>query len=462
MNTEKRERGITPGISRQIGSFSATNIVVANIIGAGIFTTSGILAGYLPGPLAVLSCWLFGGLIAIAGALCYAELATRMPFEGAEYIYLKTLYHPVLGFLTGWTSLIVGFSAPIAASAIGFSEYTFAGLNGDLISLQPGMLMIAKKAVAVAIIAIFTAIHYTGVRRGSRIQNILTIVKIAIVIGIAVAGLAAGKGAWSNIGFRESVGPWSWPSFGTAMMLVMFAYSGWNASAYIAGELKNPRRTLRVSLISGTGIVIVLYLAINIFLFHTIPYQQIRGTVVAVEQASVIAFGSWMGKGLSLMVGLALLSSLSAFIIIGPRVYFAMARDKLFLPFASKVHPGYGVPGRSIIIQGVIAMVMVSIGSFEQLLVYLGFGLSIFPWLAVAGIFIARKRKTGESTAVKVPWYPFVPLFFLISMLALMAVAFYNRPFESGAAIVSVVAGIPVYFIWVRALGGGKKINENF
>ena len=459
MHRKDEELNRNSQVTREIGAFTATSIVVANIVGTGIFTTSGILAGQLPSPGWILLCWIFGGFIAIFGALCYAELATRMPEEGAEYTYLKKLYHPVLGFLTGWTSFFVGFSAPIAAAAIGFSEYLYAGLDDRLLVLGSSQLIVVKKATAISIILIFTFLHYVGLRTGARVQNLLTVLKIVIVSGLASVGLLFGEGNWSNISF-QSGGSFEWTAIGTAMMLVMFSYSGWNASAYVAGELKQPRRTLPLSLITGTGIVIVLYLAVNLFIFHALPYSELRGTIAVVERASVSAFGHWMGKGLSIMVALALLSSLSAYIMIGPRVYFAMARDRLFFPFAAKVHPRYHVPSRSIVVQGAIAVLMVLVGTFEQLLVYIGFALGIFPWLAVAGLFIARKRGVGDSSAVKVLGYPIVPIFFLVSTLALMVVAYMSRPVESTAAIVTVVAGIPCYILWVKAVKVPREATE--
>jgi len=438
-------------VRREIGVVTATCIVVANTVSTGIFTTTGIISGMLPGSAWVLLCWGFGGLLAIAGALCYAELSTRMPEEGAEYVYLKRLYHPVLGFLTGWTSFIVGFSAAIAAAAIAFSEYIYAGIAGNGF-LETMPLPLLKKLVAVLIIVLFTAVHYVGRKLGSRVQIVLTIVKIAIILGLSGFGLARGGGHLPDISFGDG-GSFDWIAIGTSMMLVMFAYSGWNASAYVAGELKNPRRTLTLSLAVGTLVVIALYIMINLFIFQTLPFQSVRGEITIVERAAVGAFGDWMGRGISLMIAVALLSSLSAYIIIGPRVYFAMARDRLFLPFAAKLHPRYNVPSRSIAIQGAIAVVMVMVGSFEQLLVYLGFALGIFPWLAVFGIFIVRRRRIGEETAVRVRWYPVIPGFFLVSMLFLMAIAYINRPLESSAAIVTILAGVPFYLLWVRTVG---------
>ena len=441
-------------LERKLGGFSATAIVVANMIGTGIFTMSGLLAANLPNPGWVLLCWLFGGVIAIAGALCYAELATRMPEAGGEYVYLKKLYHPALGFLAGWTSLIVGFSAPIAAAAMGFSEYIYAGLNSRLLHLDSLQLAVFNKGIAVLIIVIFTFLHYFGLRLGSRVQNVLTVMKILIVAGLAFVGLLFGNGSGPSLSLRgESTGAMA---IGTAMMLVMFAYSGWNASAYIAGEIRHPKKTIPLSLIGGTSIVIVLYLAINFFIFRMVPYSDLKGVIPVVETAAVQAFGEGMGRVISLLVGVGLLSCLSAFIMIGPRVYYAMARDRLFFPFAADVHPRHKVPGKSILIQGSIAVVMVLIGSFEQLIIYIAFALNIFLWLAVVGVFLARKQKVGEESAVRVWGYPFVPLFFLIASLVLMVFNYMNRPMESSAALLTVLIGIPCYFLWVRGVAKSK------
>jgi APA family basic amino acid/polyamine antiporter len=441
-------------LERKLGAFTATAIVVANMIGTGIFTTSGLLAANLPSPGWVLLCWLFGGVIAIAGALCYAELATRMPEAGGEYVYLKKLYHPSLGFLAGWTSLIVGFSAPIAAAAMGFAEYIHAGLNSQLLHLDATQLVLFKKGLAVSIIALFTFLHYFGLRLGSRVQNVLTILKILIVAGLAFVGLLFGNGSGPSLSLAgESSGIMA---IGTAMMLVMFSYSGWNASAYIAGEIRQPKKNIPVSLLGGTSIVIILYLAINFFIFRMVPFSDLKGTIPVVEMAAVQAFGEGMGKVFSLLVGVGLLSCLSAFIMIGPRVYYAMARDRLFFPFAADVHPRHKVPGKSIIVQGTIAVLMVLIGSFEQLIIYIAFALNIFLWLAVVGVFLARKRKVGEESAVKVWGYPYVPLFFLVASLVLMVFNYVNRPMESSAALLTVLFGIPCYFLWVK--GVGKKI----
>lgn len=447
----------THKLKRQISLTTATALVVANMIGSGIFITTGIIADKVPGPGWVILCWIVGGLIAISGALCYAELSTRMPEVGGEYVYLKKLYHPIFGFLTGWTSLIVGFSAPIAGSALSFSEYIFAGI--DIPTTEE--LILPKKMTAILIILIFTSVHYLGVRLGSKVQNLLTLFKIFIVLGLATIGIAIGGGHGLNVSFHSNTS-FNTLTFGTAMMLVMFSYCGWNASAYIAGELKNPKKNLPVSLLGGTLIVMVLYLAINLFILYALPFSELKGTIPVVEAASVRTFGPWMGKAMSVLVAVALLSSLSAFIMIGPRVYFAMAKDRLFFTFAAKVHPRYEVPGRSIIVQGFIAITMVTVSSIEPLLLYIVFALNIFPWLAVVGLFIARKRGIGEDTAVKVKGYPFVPIIFLAASLLLMIVMYLDRPLESTAAVVTVLLGIPFYFLWIKGVHISNKIFSKY
>jgi APA family basic amino acid/polyamine antiporter len=428
-------------VDRKVGLLTATSLVVANMIGAGIFTTSGIMAGMLPGVHWIFLCWIAGGTIALAGALCYAELATRMPEEGGEYAYLRKLYHPVLGFLTGWISFVVGFTVAIAASAMAFAEYVLPEA-AESSSLQ-------HKTVALILIAGFTVAHYLGISVGSRLQNVLTGTKVVIILGLAGAGLVLG-GDGSSLSPVPEVAPTGSFALGAAMMLVMFSYSGWNASAYIAEEVAHPGRNLPRSLVAGTCMVIGLYLLMNLFIFHALPYGVAAGSIAVVRTASVAVFGEWMGTALGYLVAVALLSSLSAFIMLGPRVYFAMARDGLFFRFASAVHPRFQVPGRSILVQGAIAMIMVLVGSFEQLLIYLGFSLSVFPFLTVAGIFIARKRMIGESTAVRVPGYPYVPLFFLTCTFVLMVLAYWSRPLESTAAVLTVLLGIPAYLLWIR------------
>ena len=254
-------------LQRKLGLFPATNIVVANMIGAGIFTTTGLLMAGLNNPFLMLALWVIGGIIALCGAFSYGELGAAMPGAGGEYLFLSRLYHPVFGFLSGWVSFIVGFSAPIAASAMGFSEYFCRALPVIPIWLQSNGIMNpagTKTALSVSVILIFTLIHFRGIRSGALIQNILTLLKVALIIFLLLAGFLSGNGDLTNFGSGGTIssGFAGWKTIGLSLMWIMFAYSGWNASTYLGAEIMNPSKTLPRSLILGTGIVMLLYLVL--------------------------------------------------------------------------------------------------------------------------------------------------------------------------------------------------------
>lgn len=450
------------GLEKSINLKTAIGIVIANMIGSGIFITSGIIAGMLPNSLWVILCWCFGGMLAIMGALCYSELATRMPYAGGEYYYLNKIYHPIIGFLSGWISFIVGFSAPIAGSAIGFSEYLFAGLNLED-SFSPTTLILAKKSVSAVIVLLFTTIHFYGIKKGSVIQNFLVFIKVMVILAIIVLGFTIGNHDWNNL--NSNILDFSGKNgiaFGTAMMLVMFSYSGWNASSYIASEIKNPEKNIVKSLIIGTVVVFILYIGINLFFLSAIPFNNISDSVAIGEASSTRIFGNMAGNIVSLIISVMLLSSISAFIMIGPRIYYAMSQDGLFFEFAGKINEKYKVPGHSILIQGALAMLFVLFTSLEQLLVYLYYALNIFPILAVIGLFIARRKKIGNENGFKVPAYPYLPILFIIISLYLAVIAFINRPIESSTAIFTIILGIPIYWLWKSIKKTNKvQLNDN-
>ena len=266
------------------------------MIGAGIFTTSGLLMKDLHHPVVMLALWLFGGLIALCGALSYGELGAAIPHAGGEYAFLSRLYHPILGFLSGWVSFFVGFSAPIAASAIGFSEYLTRAFPG---LLHPGLISgpleatIMKKLYAILIIAAFTFLHTRGLEAGARVQNALTGLKILLIVGLVVAGFAVGKGSLAHLTaaapFRFDFG--GIKTMGLSLMWIMFAYSGWNASAYVGSEVRDPSRNLPRSLLLGTAIVMVLYVALNLFYIYAIPPAQMEGVISVGGLAAGNLFG---------------------------------------------------------------------------------------------------------------------------------------------------------------------------
>ncbi len=439
-------------LQRKLGLFPSTNIVIANMIGAGIFTTSGLLMSGLNDPILMLVLWAIGGIIALCGALSYGELGAAMPGAGGEYLFLSKLYHPVFGFLSGWVSFIVGFSAPIAASAMGFSEYFLRAVPALPDWLSASVIMNEKmtgKLISIFIILIFTFIHYRGIKTGTRIQNVLTVLKVLLIVVLIFAGLMSGKGDTSNFS-RENIsdpGFAGWKTIGLSLMWIMFAYSGWNASTYLGAEIKNPSKILPRSLIYGTGIVIILYLSLNILYVYGINPEEMKGVI----SVGGLAMGNLFGKSaevlFSLLIAFALFSSLSAFIIIGPRVYYSMAKDGLFFKSVAKIHPKFQVPSNSIILQGLIAVILVLSGSFEQVLTYMGFALGIFPVFTVISIWRLRKNVPG---ALRIKGFPVTQLIYVSAGIFILVLSFLERPVESSIALLTVAVGVPAYYIFKR------------
>jgi len=439
------------GLERKLGIFPLTNIVIANMIGAGIFTSSGLLMQDLKNPVLMIALWLVAGIIALCGALCYGEVGAAIPKAGGEYTFLSRLFSPVLGFMSGWLSFFAGFSAPIAFSAMGYSEYltrAFPGLLGiGLVDAQVEAYVL-KKLYALAVIAVFTLIHMRGIVFGARVQNILTIMKVGLIIGLILFGFASGKGDTAH--FQDSqfdFGFSGWKVIGLSLMWIMFAYSGWNAAAYIGSEIKDPAKNLPRSLIIGTGIVILLYVVFNIFFVYAVPPAEMEGVVSIAGLAAGRIFGNSFEVVVSILISFALFSSLSAFIILGPRVYFSMAKDGYFFRFAARIHPVHKVPDRSILLQGAIASLLVMMGTFEQILTYMGFSLGIFPILVVFGVFKLRRANVGSY---RMPGYPIAPFVYIIFGLGILTLAFLQSPLISGIALGTTAMGIPAYFIFKK------------
>lgn len=425
-----------PGSFGKIGLFSASGLVVANMIGAGIFTMSGLLMKGLGNPVLLMMLWILGGLFALCGALAYSDLGRAMPQAGGEYVFLSRLYHPLPGFLSGWVSFIVGFSAPIAASAIGFSEYLRRAVPG---------LAVSGEILAISVIIAFTLVHLRGIQFGAIIQNVLTLVKIGIILTFVLAGLFLGRGDPGHFSHGDPVA-WNYSglkTMGLSLMWIMFAYSGWNASTYIGSEIKNPGRNIPRSLLLGTCIVLILYLLLNFIYVYAIPPVDMKGVISIGGLAMKNMFGPAMDIAFSLMIAFALFSSLSAFIILGPRVYYAMAADGYFFRFVAKLHPRFHVPSAAIILQAFLAILMVISGTFDQILTYMGFSLSFFPIMAVAGVYRLRKTQRGQAGLRRFPVYLPVYLAFSISMLIL---SYLERPVESSIALLTILSGIPVFY----------------
>jgi APA family basic amino acid/polyamine antiporter len=405
----------------------------------------------LGNPLLMLSLWFVGGIVAFCGAIAFGELGATFPEAGGEYIFITKLFNPLLGFLSGWLSLIVGFSAPIAASAIGFSEYFTLSVPSlhtfvyESTSLSPVFI---KKAFSIIIILIFTLIHSRGIVFGAKVQNILTLLKVALITGLVVAGFSLGEGSFQHF---HADGPFQfsftgWKSIGLSLMFVMFAYSGWNSATYIGSEIKSPQKVIPRSLLISTGIVMFLYFLFNMFIVYAVAPTDMSGVTEIAGLAAGNAFGRVAESLIAFLISFALISSMSAFIILGPRVYYAMTKEGYFFAFAAKVHPKYKVPVGAILLQSSIAIILVLSGTFEQILVYMGFSLGIFPILAVWGVF--KLRISGKS-ALKFPGFPTVHIIFIVTGIAILILAFFERPLESSIAILTALSGIPVFY-WFK------------
>lgn len=442
-------------LSRKLGLFPITNIVIANMIGAGIFTTSGLLIADLKSPMLMLGLWFVGSIIAFAGAMCYGEIGASIPKAGGEYAILSTLYTNKLGFLSGWISFVVGFSAPIAASSIGFSEYLFRAI--------PSMFEVSgigidgmKKGYSILIILIFTLVHLRGMDFGAKVQNYLTLLKVLLVVGLILFGFFLGNGDFAHLETSDTTPVFTanWKTIGLSLMWIMFAFSGWNASVYIGSEIKKPKRNIPLSLLLGTGIVSILYLLLNLLFIYAMPASEMEGVIAVGGLAIGKLFGAEYESIFSLLVAFALFSSISAFIILGPRVYFAMARDGHFFKFASKVHAKYQVPTYSIVFQGVISVIIILSGTFDQILTYMGFSLGIFPIITVIGLFKLRMKKLS---VLKLPGYPITPAIYILAGVTMLTLSFMERPLESSIAILTILAGIPAYYLFGRE----NKVNKN-
>lgn len=435
-------------LERRVGLFSASNIIIANMIGAGIFATSGLLLKNIPNPKVMILLWLVGGILALCGALSYSLLGVRFPLAGGEYIYLSRLFHPLLGFLSGWVSFFVGFSAPISASAIGFVEYLSRAFPKILdieffgSSIEEEVL---KKFYAIFVILIFTFIHVRGISFGAKVQNFLTVLKVTFIILFIIAGIISGKGNFSNFSESEPfiLNYKSIKGIGLSLMWIMFAYSGWNASSYIGSEIKNPQRNIPISLLLGTSVVSLLYLLLNIIYVYAIPPQEMKGVISIGGLAMKNLFGSDFERIFSVLISFALFSSLSAFIILGPRVYYAMSKDGYFFRFASEIHPVYKVPYKAILLQALVSIIILISGTFEEILTYMSFSLGLFPIIAVIGVF----KISNKERNYKIPLSPLPPLIYIIFSLLILFFGLLEKPVPSLIAILTVFTGIPFYFL---------------
>lgn len=420
---------------RSISLITATCLVVANMVGTGVFTSLGFQVGALPSGFTILCLWLLGGVCAFCGAVTYGELAAAFPRSGGEYHYLSKVYHPAVGFLAGWLSASVGFAAPVALAAMAFGKY-FGSMFPDIAPLGPSLV----------VVGMVTAIHLRGGGFSSIFQNAATSFKLLLILGLIAAGISAGQSQPISFLFQKSDVPLLTSApFAASLIYVMYAYSGWNASTYIVGEIDNPARNVPRSVGIGTLLVIGLYLALNAIFLRVVPISELTNKIEVGQIAAAHIFGPTGGKIMAGLICVGLISSISAMTWIGPRVTMTMGEDCRALSiFARKT--ASGIPVIAIVGQSLIVSLLLATASFDQVLIYVQFSLQFCSFLAVLGVIILRFTQPTLPRPYKTWGYPLTPLIFLaVSSWMLWQIA-QSNPKESLVGLGTMLLGLIIYF----------------
>lgn len=447
-----------PTLERRLGPFDAAAIVVSNVIGGGILFAPPQIAASVPSALLFLSTWVAGGLLAFAGAMAYAELAALRPRAGGEYVYLKDAYGRLAAFLTGWTSFVAGFAGAIAASATVLAFYLgrFIPGAGDTtafftLPIVPGVIELSPsrhRLVAIAAIFGMAWVHRRGIGPGRIVSDILAGLKVAAFVVFIAIGFSFGAGNAANLAQAAPVAPANWL---LALIPVMFTYSGWNAAAYMAEEVRNPGRNVPLALALGTGAVVAIYLLINALYLYVLPateLAQVRGSVLDVIADRLL--GGAAGNTMGVVSIISLLASISAMTFAGPRVYFAMARDGLFFRAAAAVHPLYKTPSVSILAQAAWSSLLVLSATADALVTYTGFAIVLFSGVAVVALFVLRAKEPNAERPFRAIGYPIAPGIYAIVSAAILLNGLYRDPQPTGFGALIIAAGIPLYFLFRR------------
>jgi APA family basic amino acid/polyamine antiporter len=429
---------------RALGPFDATMVVIGGIIGSGIFINPYIVAQRLDSPALVLGAWIAGGAIALAGAFSYAELGALFPKAGGQYVYLRDGYHPIAGFLYGWALLALIESGAIAAVAITFANYALR---------LAGRPDVAAMPLAIGAIVLLSIINYLGVKPGSRVLNVLVVLKVAALAVLIVAGAVspAAAGWWSVSRETSTAGLGTAVSFGAALIPILFAYGGWQNANYIAEEIENPRRNLPLSLLAGTIAVVLIYVLVNTVYLRALGLEGLAGTTTPASRAAEGLFGSLGDRFVTAAIAISTFGFLDLAILAPTRVYYAMAADGVFLPALARLHPRFRTPWLAIIIQSTWSCVLAATGRYEQLLNYVVFADWIFFGLTVGTVVMFRKlvplskRPTGSYCA---PGYPVVQIAFVIISAAVVLSVVRSDPSSALRGALLLALGIPIFFIF--------------
>lgn len=448
---------------RRLGLASATTLVISNMIGTGVFTTTGFLAGDLGTPWLVLFSWVAGAVCALLGALCYSELAVNFPTSGGEYVYLSQAYGRTWGFICGWVSLIAGFSAPIAAAALSFASYAtfFLPTGHSRTPASTAFRVGPEQIIALIAVAIFAVWNFFGIHRIARLQNTLTTLKLALIGAFVFGALLFGHGDWQNL--SQTAMRWSgaplWQQFAISLFWVYVACSGWNAAVYVAEEVEQPQRTLSRALLIGTGVVAMAYILLNVVFLYSVPLESMKGIIAVGALSASRLFGPQTARVFSALMAFGLLSTMNAMTIAGPRVYYAMARDGQFPSAAAKVHARWRTPVNSIVAQAFCTMLLVLM-PFPALVIYIGFTLNVFATLAVSSLFLFRRRPGWRRLPIVSVGFPLIPCLFLAVSIWMTIEGLLQKPLISLLALLTMATGGLLHWLRSNHPKGPAAIRE--
>jgi APA family basic amino acid/polyamine antiporter len=443
-------------LERRLSLFDATLLVVASVIGAGIFLTPGRVAELLPHPCWIMAAWLMGGLLSLVGALANSELAAMFPRAGGDYVYLREGVHPLAGFLVGWFSFFGIYAGTIAALAAAFA----VGLAGRL-----GLGEASLLPLAIGVTATLSLVNYLGVRWGALANNLTSLFKLGALFAFVILGPWVGEGDFSRLfelpletAGGEGRGA-AWPSFaafGMAMSPVLFSYLGWNASVYVASEIRSPGRNLPRSLFLGLALCGGIYLLINGVYLYALPMDELRGVPDAGQAAAQALFGGVGGQLLGSFVILSVLGSLNAMILVGPRIAYAMALDGLFFGGAERVNDAFRTPGRAIIVQGVLACALLLVlRSFPSALDFATFAILLATMADMVALYRLRVLQPDRHRPYRAWGYPVLPALYFVANGAVALALLVGRPYECGISLLLLVLGLPFYWFFARGEGSG-------
>ena len=446
--------GIT--LDRRLGPLDAAAIVVSNVIGGGIFFVPIIVAQLLPDAKSFLLIWLVGGALSFAGAMAYAELAALRPKAGGEYVYLHEAYGPLVGFLSGWTSFVAGFSGAIATGAVALAEYLghFLPAAKDAtpfftIPVPFIPLVVSRESLAaLTLITGLTLAHLRGLGPGRLVQNVLAGAKVSALVVFLVVGFSIGRGDVAHLAASVAPGAVTATALLMALVPVMFTYSGWNAAAYVAEEVRSPGKNVPLALGLGTVAVVVIYLGLNALFIYALPVvdlSHISGTLLDTVADRLFSFAT--GNFIAAFTVISIAASVSAMVIAGPRVYFAMARDGLIAAPAGKIHPRFRAPTLAIVAQAIWSGILVLSGTLQSLVSYTGFAIVLFSGVAVSAVFVLRRRHPQADRPFRAWGYPWAPALFVAASAMIVVNAMWRNPVPSARGLAIIAAGAPIYWL---------------